>query len=158
MFKLEQVVLSMDEYEAIRLVDREGLHLEDAAAKLGVSRATCARIVDSAHKKVATALTQGQAIRIEGGTYVMGRNRYRCRDCGDGWEMEIRAGAAHTTPSACPNCKGSRIQDLGKDVGFQGASPAPGAVAGPGALRSHRGGKGGASGPRTRGKARGYSA
>lgn len=147
MFQLEQVVLGVDEYEAIRLVDHEGLHLEDAAPRLGVSRATCARIVDSAHRKIATALTLGQAIRIEGGVYVLGRNRYRCRDCGQAWESQIRRDAPLSTPTACPHCRSERVQDLGKDVGFPGAAGAPGGPRGRGWGGGRGGGRGGPRGP-----------
>ncbi len=118
LFQLEQVVLDVDEFEAIRLVDYEGLHLEDAARQMQVSRATCARIIDSAHRKIGTALTHGYAIRIEGGTFVLGKNRYRCRDCGRRWEMEIGAGSAPGGAIVCPTCRSDRVQDLGKEVGF----------------------------------------
>jgi predicted DNA-binding protein (UPF0251 family)/DNA-directed RNA polymerase subunit RPC12/RpoP len=122
LFQLEQVVLHVDEYEAIRLVDYEGLHLEQAAEQLRISRATCARIIDSAHRKIATALTNGQAIRIEGGAFVLGKNRYRCRDCGSRWEIEIGARPAAGAAVSCPACRSGRVQDLGKEVGFPGAA------------------------------------
>jgi predicted DNA-binding protein (UPF0251 family) len=125
LFQLEQVVLGVDEYEAIRLVDHEGLHLEDAAPKLGVSRATCARIVDSAHRKIAAALTQGYAIRIEGGVYVLGRNRYRCRDCGSGWVARIQPGPRVNADAVCPQCSSPRVQDLGREVGFRDPAAVP---------------------------------
>lgn len=125
LFQLEQVVLDVDEFEAIRLVDYEGLHLENAARQLNVSRATCARIIDSAHRKIGTAFTHGYAIRIEGGSFVLGKNRYRCRDCGSRWEIEIgKRTAAEAASVACPNCRSSRVQDLGKEVGFHGQPPA----------------------------------
>jgi predicted DNA-binding protein (UPF0251 family) len=50
MFQLKQEILTVDEYEAIRLVDKDGLDQEQAARRMGVSRATCARIMVSAHK------------------------------------------------------------------------------------------------------------
>jgi predicted DNA-binding protein (UPF0251 family) len=112
LFQLEQVVLDVDEFEAIRLVDYEGLHLEDAAKRLQVSRATCARIIDSAHHKIGTALTHGHAIRIEGGTFVLGKNRYRCRDCGSRWEIEIGAGTAPRGAVACPACRSDSTRSL----------------------------------------------
>lgn len=130
LFQLDQVVLDVDEFEAIRLVDYEGLHLEDAARQLNVSRATCARIIDSAHHKIGNALTHGHAIRIEGGSFVLGKNRYHCRDCGGRWEIEIGAGTAAQGAVACPTCRSERVQDLAKEVGFR-ADPADPAAAPP---------------------------
>lgn len=118
LFQLEQVVLGVDEFEAIRLVDYEGLHLDKAAERLHVSRATCARILDSAHKKIGTALTHGHAIRIEGGAFVLGRNRLRCRECGSGWDVELGVGAPDGQPASCPKCRSDRVLDMGKEVGF----------------------------------------
>ena len=77
LFQLEQIVLNVDEYEALRLVDYEGLNQLDAATQLGISRPTCARIVEQAHKKVAEAITLGKAIRIEGGAFALLKNLMR---------------------------------------------------------------------------------
>jgi hypothetical protein len=60
--------MALDEFEAIRLADLNGLKQEDAARQMEVSRPTFGRILESAHLKVATALTEGRALRIEGGT------------------------------------------------------------------------------------------
>jgi predicted DNA-binding protein (UPF0251 family) len=62
---LEEVNLEMDEFEAIRLKHHEGLYQDQAAKKMEVSRQTFGRILDSAHKKIADALINGKAIRIE---------------------------------------------------------------------------------------------
>ena len=61
---LEEIALSMDEIEAIRLADLEGLYHADAALKMGVSRPTFGNIISRARAKVATALLQGKALRI----------------------------------------------------------------------------------------------
>jgi predicted DNA-binding protein (UPF0251 family) len=65
LFKLEEVFLLMDEVEALRLADLEGLYHEDAARKMGVSRATFGRILKQAKRKVAEALLKGKALKIE---------------------------------------------------------------------------------------------
>ncbi len=67
--ELEQLVITLDEFEAIRLVDREGLSHEQAAAAMGVSRQTVGRVIERARGKVAEALVAGKAISIEGGQY-----------------------------------------------------------------------------------------
>lgn len=67
---LEWVNLELDEFEAIRLVDGEGLEQEQAAERMGVSRPTVCRILASARKKIAVTLVNGQALVIEGGPVV----------------------------------------------------------------------------------------
>jgi uncharacterized protein len=62
---LEEIYLNLDELEAIRLADYEGRYHEDAAREMKISRATFGRIVSDARHKVAKALTQGKALRIE---------------------------------------------------------------------------------------------
>ena len=59
--------LARDEYEAIRLADGQGLSQEEVAARLGVSRPTVSRILAGARRTVARALSEGQALAIEGG-------------------------------------------------------------------------------------------
>jgi len=65
--KLENVYLTLDEFEAVRLACLEGLKQVDAAKRLKISRPTFSRIETSAHKKIADALVNIKAIRIEGG-------------------------------------------------------------------------------------------
>ena len=72
---LEKISLAMDEFEALRLKDLEGLEQEQAATTMNVSQPTFHRILESAHKKVADALVKGKAIRIEGGDYVIREKR-----------------------------------------------------------------------------------
>ncbi|MEM3364665.1 MAG: DUF134 domain-containing protein [Candidatus Micrarchaeia archaeon] len=68
---LEEVVLSVDEAEALRLADLNGMPQEECASKMGVSQPTFHRIVTSARKKVADAVTNGKALKVEGGEYRM---------------------------------------------------------------------------------------
>ena len=64
---LEERILTLDEYEALRLADVEGMPQLDAARLMGISRQTFSRILGRARKTVATCMTQGMAVRIEGG-------------------------------------------------------------------------------------------
>jgi predicted DNA-binding protein (UPF0251 family)/predicted Fe-Mo cluster-binding NifX family protein len=64
---LEEVSLGLDELEALRLADYEGLYQEAAALRMGVSRQTFGRIVEAARRKTAAALVEGKALRIGGG-------------------------------------------------------------------------------------------
>ena len=64
---LEEVMLTVDEFEAIRLTDLEGLYQADAAEKMNISRQTFGNIINSAHKKIADVLLHAKALKIEGG-------------------------------------------------------------------------------------------
>ncbi len=68
---LQKIILSIDELEAVRLADYEGLYQEQAAKKMHVSRPTFGRIIESAHRKIADALIKGKALKIEGGNIEM---------------------------------------------------------------------------------------
>ena len=63
--KLETAVLSLEEIEALRLADLNGQYQEAAAEHMQISRATFARIVESARRKVADAIIHGKALRIQ---------------------------------------------------------------------------------------------
>ena len=78
--ELEEVELSLDEFEALRLADLDGLHQEEAAARMKVSRQTFGRIVENARRKVAQVLHSGMALSIEGGT--VRTTARRCPGCG----------------------------------------------------------------------------
>jgi predicted DNA-binding protein (UPF0251 family) len=65
--KLEGVILTIDEFEAIRLADLKGLTQLEVAKQMRVHRSTVSRIIASAHKKISDALVNIKAIRIEGG-------------------------------------------------------------------------------------------
>lgn len=65
---LEEVNLTLDELEAIRLADMEEMYQEDAAKKMNISRQTFGNIINSAHKKIADVLLNAKALKIEGGT------------------------------------------------------------------------------------------
>jgi len=65
---LEEVNLTLDELEAVRLADWEELYQEDAAKEMNISRQTFGNIINSAHKKIADVLLNAKALKIEGGT------------------------------------------------------------------------------------------
>ena len=84
---MQEVILSIEEAEAIRLKDLEGLDQAQGAKRMHVSRATFQRILDSARRKMAEALIQGKAIRMEGGNFDMAIRRFRCAEKGHVWEI-----------------------------------------------------------------------
>lgn len=73
--ELENVLLTLDEFEAVRLADLDGLYQEQAAERMNVSRPTFSRIIDSAHRKIADALVHGKALCIKGGPVQMEGHR-----------------------------------------------------------------------------------
>jgi predicted DNA-binding protein (UPF0251 family) len=131
---LETVALTLDEFEAVRLADLEGLYQEQAAAEMNVSRQTFGRIVEAAHKKIAEALIDGKALEIKGGEIEMVTQReFRCNSCGHRW------GVPHGTgrPAACPQCQSADIHRV-HEAGGPGRSGNWGRGAGRGRGR-HRG-------------------
>lgn len=116
--QLSEVVLTVDEFESLRLADALGMYQEQAARHMRVSRQTFGRIVESARRKIASALVEGWAIRIEGGSIEMAEmRRFQCVQCGHTWEVPF--GAAR--PIECPACNGSQVRRV-----FDGADQGPG--------------------------------
>ena len=112
---LEEIVLTVDELEAIRLADLDGLYQEQAAERMKISRQTFGRIIESAHKKVAEALVQGKALKIEGGEFEMASTRkFRCGDCQHSWELPYGTGR----PESCPSCLSGNIHRAQEDRGY----------------------------------------
>jgi predicted DNA-binding protein (UPF0251 family) len=112
MARLEEVALSVDEFEALRLADLEGLYQDEAATRMGVSRPTFARIVEASRRKVAEALVHGRALRIGGGPVALaGQRQFRCDACRHQWSLPFRTGR----PGGCPACgsEGFRRTDAG---------------------------------------------
>jgi uncharacterized protein len=98
--ELEQLPLAVDELEAIRLVDLEGLSHEQAAAAMDVSRQTVGRVLERGRAKVAEALVTGKAILIGGGQYRVEPRQLCCTQCGAVWAATPDA----VPPMVCPSC------------------------------------------------------
>jgi uncharacterized protein len=99
---LEEIVLSLDEFEAIRLADDEGLYQEEAAGQMNISRQTFGRIIESAHKKIADVLVHGKALKIEGGDVSLDeRSAARCPRC----NRIIHCARKPQEEHICPMCK-----------------------------------------------------
>lgn len=100
LYNLEEIGLGVEEVEAIRLKDLEGLEQEDCADRMGISRPTFQRILTGARAKVAEALVKGKAIRVEGGNFQLVTRRLRCQTCNNEWEEPL--GGRGT--EECPKC------------------------------------------------------
>lgn len=80
------VILSVDEYEAIRLIDKQGFSQEECSNYMQVARTTVQLIYNSARKKLADALVDGLSLRIEGGDYRLCDGTEESCGCGGCWK------------------------------------------------------------------------
>jgi predicted DNA-binding protein (UPF0251 family) len=138
--KLEKIEIGLDEFEAIRLADLEGLYHDEAAKDMGVSRATFGRMIEAARHKVANALVNGKMLVVTGGVVRMATKRvFECRDCGHRFEVPYGTGR----PTNCPSCRSSNFGRAADELGAGGAA----GRAGQGRCRRmrcrHRGGSAG---------------
>lgn len=111
---LEEVVLALDEFEAVRLADLEGLYQEEAAKKMNVSRQTFGNIIESAHKKIADVIINAKALRVKGGVVKMTQRQFVCSDCKNEWGVPFGTGR----PAECPKCQGKNIHRAPQDRGW----------------------------------------
>ncbi|MFC1958056.1 DUF134 domain-containing protein [Chloroflexota bacterium] len=107
---LGEVRLSVEEVEAIRLKDLEGLEQKEGAERMNISRPTFQRVLAAARQKMADALLNGKAIRIEGGSFEMAPGRFRCLN-GHEWEIPFEV-MTRTPPQFCPECSTPSIESL----------------------------------------------
>jgi predicted DNA-binding protein (UPF0251 family) len=108
--QLQEVRLSVEEAEAIRLKDIEKLEQEECAQKMHISRTTFARVLTAARQKVADALLNGKGLRIEGGNFEMTARRFRCVN-GHEWDVPFEIMTNSPTQS-CPSCNTPTIMPL----------------------------------------------
>jgi len=111
---LEQIPLTLDEFEALRLADYNDLEHEAAAKEMEISRPTFTRLVDAARKKVTRALVEGKEIFIMGGSVYFRNNIIRCLNCGTIIPIDFENDAG----IKCPNCGGTEFTNLAQQFGF----------------------------------------
>jgi len=125
---LQEVRLSLEEVEAIRLKDLEELEQEKCAERMHISRPTFHRVLESGRKKLADALVNGKAIQIEGGNFGLPQQRFRCSNDGHEWNVPFEV-LASRLPLSCPVCSSVNIQPTplgpfrwgrGRGGGFRG--------------------------------------
>ena len=109
---LEEVALTLDELEAIRLADYQGMDHNESAGEMEISRSTFSRLVEKARRKVARFLIEGKHLRIEGGEVHFARNLIRCGDCG-----HLLNTAFDSETKQCPDCGSSNLVDLAEGFG-----------------------------------------
>ncbi len=109
---LDKTVLSLDEFEAFRLSDYQGMSHEEAAEEMEISRSTFSRLIETTRKKIADALIQGQVLSIAGGNVHFRKNIIRCHDCGNIFHINMDA-----IMLICPKCHSENIINLAGGFG-----------------------------------------
>ena len=113
--------LKLEEIEAIRLKDLEGLDQVDCAREMGVSRPTFQRILLSAREKIADSLVNGKAIQIEGGHYTRNICPIRCLECGREWQESYeKIEQANQMEPECPKCHSKMLACCPDDSSEEG--------------------------------------
>ena len=100
----EEMLIKVEEFEAMRLKDVEDLNQEECAERMQISRQTFQNIIDSARKKIAIALIEGKAINISGGNYSRNMCKFKCNSCGNVYEIKYEEDR-----NTCPECGGKEI-------------------------------------------------
>lgn len=100
--ELDEIFITVDEFEAVRLADYEGMNQREASDVMHVSQPTFNRILTSARKKIAETIVRGIVLRIEGGEYVLPCDIrvFECETCG----TTIDAPLGEPRPRSCPQC------------------------------------------------------
>lgn len=103
-------ILKLEELEAIRLKDLEGLEQEECAERMQVSRPTFQRILLASREKVADSLINGKMLHVEGGNYTRNICHVRCEVCGKVWEESYEnLELSEDGDCVCPDCGSDRI-------------------------------------------------
>jgi uncharacterized protein len=102
----QQISLSLDEFEVIRLLDYLSLSQEEAAQRMQISRPTLTRIYEKARTKFSTALVEGCSLVIEGGNVQLQNHRYHCPKC------NYHSDTSETDITECPQCHSSLIASI----------------------------------------------
>lgn len=107
---VKENILKIEELEALRLRDIEGLDQENCAIKMNVSRQTYQRILSEARRKIVDSLVNGKAIRIDGGSFDVHSGTVKCIDCNNIWDESFdsfkKIGKGEFT---CPHCQSNNI-------------------------------------------------
>lgn len=111
---LEEVVVSIEEIEAVRLSDFEGFEQNDCAERMGISRGTFQRIINAARQKIADALVNGKSIRIDGGLYTIEECTLICKCCGHQWNGSFGQ-INEQKQESCSHCNGTELECGGKN-------------------------------------------
>ena len=109
---LEVIDLSLDEFEALRLADQQGMSHAEAADEMEISRSTFTRLIEHARKKLADFILQGKLLSINGGNVHFRNNIIKCQNCGHMFKTNF-----NQTISECPVCHSDKLLNLAGGFG-----------------------------------------
>lgn len=112
---VEPVLISFEEYEALRLCDYEGLNHGEAAEVMHISRPTFTRVYQSVRQKLATAFVEGRQMMIQGGQVCLDKKWIHCNQCGSFYNVNV---ADNFSITLCPLC--CRKKELNIMIASQG--------------------------------------
>jgi predicted DNA-binding protein (UPF0251 family) len=104
--KSNEVILNIEEYETIRLLDYQNMNQEEAATLMDVSRPTLTRIYEEARNKVATAFVEGRDLLFKGGDFYFEKDWYKCNSC------QASFSDYSGDVKNCPVCKSEQVISL----------------------------------------------
>ncbi len=107
---LKTLNITVDEYEALRLADYEGMEHLEASEKMTISRPTFTRLIEKARHKIAKAIIEGLELVVEGGNIEFENTLRRCRDCGDEQISPYSEDIAD-----CPECGSEDVEDMAQN-------------------------------------------
>ncbi len=109
---LEQVELSLDEFEALRLADMLNFSHAEAAEEMEISRSTFSRLIDQARGKMADFIIKGKLLSINGGNVHFRTNTIQCQSCGYMIKTDF-----NKTVTECPSCHSKTLLNLAGGFG-----------------------------------------
>jgi len=123
--ELEHICLRVDEFEALRLSDYEGMDQRDAAREMHISPATFSRLIASARFTLSRAIIEGKALQIEGGNVDYAHTLHRCGDCGDEAMVKMRLpiASANADGRACRHCGSVKVEDMVETIQNRNSQP-----------------------------------
>lgn len=103
-YNIKEIVLKVEELEAMRLKDIKGLTQQECADDMGISRQTFQNIIDSGRKKLTRALIEGRPICIKGGNYAFSFCEFRCKSCNKTYDINYTK-----DKDTCPSCNSKKV-------------------------------------------------
>ncbi|MBY8989517.1 MAG: DUF134 domain-containing protein [Candidatus Lokiarchaeota archaeon] len=109
--KENYIILTLSEFEAMRLKHYMNLNQQVSAESMGISQPTFSRVLENAHKKTIQALIEGKTLRVYGGNFDFKKPfiGYGCLECNNEWEDVSATKSRKTT---CPKCNSSKVYYL----------------------------------------------
>lgn len=103
-FQKDPVILSLDQFEALRLCDYQGLSQEEAAIQMEISRPTFTRLYTEARKNLVQAVVEGRVFVMQGGNVKLNGQFLQCKECHTSFKVEKEVSSNH-----CPHCGSHQV-------------------------------------------------